>query len=81
MSIDEALERLTRSGANLRFRAFVALCAHFFGAPRIRGSHHIFKMPWAGDPRINLQEDGNQAKPYQVQQVVRALKKLKEQGP
>jgi len=45
------------------------------------GSHHIYKMPWAGDPRINLQEDGNQAKPYQVQQVVRALKKLKEQGP
>jgi hypothetical protein len=38
-------------------------------------------MPWAGDPRINLQEDGNQAKPYQVQQVIRALQKLKEQGP
>jgi hypothetical protein len=37
-------------------------------------------MPWAGDPRINLQEDGNQAKFYQVQQVIRALKKLKEQG-
>jgi hypothetical protein len=38
-------------------------------------------MPWAGDPRINLQEDGNHAKPYQVQQVIRALRKLKEQGP
>jgi hypothetical protein len=37
-------------------------------------------MPWAGDPRINLQEDGNQVKLYQVQQVIRALKKLKEQG-
>ncbi len=43
-------------------------------------TNHIFKMPWAGDPRINLQEEGNQAKPYQVQQVIRALNKLKEQG-
>ena len=81
MSVDEALEGLARAGANLRFRALVALCTHFFGELRIRGSHRIFKMPWAGDPRINLQEDGNQAKPYQVQQVIRALKKLKEQGP
>jgi hypothetical protein len=80
VSIDEALEGLARARTSLRFRALVALCTHFFGEPRIRGSHHIFKMPWADDPRINLQEDGNQAKFYQVQQVIRALKKLKEQG-
>ena len=79
-TIDEALERLTRARANLRFRTLVALCTHFFGEPHIRGSHHIFTMPWAGDPRINLQADGNQAKPYQVHQVLRALQKLKEQG-
>jgi hypothetical protein len=80
VSIDEAVAELEAAGAHLRFRPLLRLCAQFFGAPRIRGSHHIFKMPWAGDPRINLQEDGNQAKPYQVQQVIRALKKLKEQG-
>jgi len=81
VSIDEALAALEAAGANIRFRQLLRLCAQFFGEPRIRGSHHIYKMPWAGDPRINLQEDGNQAKPYQVHQVVRALKKLKEQGP
>ena len=81
MSIDEAIAALEAAGANIRFRQLLRLCAQFFGEPRIRGSHHIFKMPWAGDPRINLQEDGNQAKPYQVQQVIRALQKLKEQGP
>ena len=80
-TIDEAVAALEAAGANLRFRQLLRLCAQFFGEPRIRGSHHIYKMPWAGDPRINLQEDGNQAKPYQVHQVVRALKKLKEQGP
>ena len=81
MSLDEAIAELEAAGANLRFRHLLRLCTQFFGEPRIRGSHHIFKMPWAGDPRINLQEDGNRAKPYQVQQVLRALKKLKEQGP
>jgi hypothetical protein len=80
VSIDEAVEALEAAGANLRFRQLLRLCARFFGEPRIRGSHHIFTMPWAGDPRINLQADGNQAKPYQVHQVIRALKKLKEQG-
>ena len=80
MSLDEALEALEGSGANIRFRALLAIGVQFFGEARIRGSHHIFKMPWPGDPRINLQEDGGDAKPYQVHQVLRALKKLQEQG-
>ena len=80
MSVDEALRGLEGSQATIRFRELVTIATRFFGEPRIRGSHHIFKMPWAGDPRINLREDGNQAKPYQVQQVIRALKKLQEQG-
>src|SRR6266576_1332110 len=80
VSLDEALEALEGSRANIRFRELLAISARFFGAPRIRGSHYIFKMPWAGDPRINLQEEGSQAKPYQVQQVIRALKRLKEKG-
>ena len=80
MSLDEALKALEDAKANLRFRELLAICTRFFGEPRIRGSHHIFKMPWPGDPRINLQEDGSHAKPYQVHQVLRALQKLKEQG-
>jgi hypothetical protein len=80
VSLDEALQALEDAGANLRFRELLALCARFFGEARIRGSHHIFKMPWAGDPRINLQEDGGKAQPYQVRQVMRALKRLKEQA-
>jgi len=47
-----------------------------FGVPRVKGSHHIFKMPWKGDPRINIQKDGKMAKIYQVKLVVKALKKL-----
>lgn len=80
MSLDEALEALENSRLNVCFRVLVACCVQFFGEYRRRGSHYIFKMPWAGNPRINLQENGGDAKPYQVQQVIRALKRLKEQG-
>jgi hypothetical protein len=37
--------------------------------------HHIFRTPWPGDPRINLQKQQGQAKPYQVKQVIAALSK------
>ncbi|HRJ89834.1 MAG TPA: hypothetical protein PLN05_11425 [Pyrinomonadaceae bacterium] len=42
----------------------------------MKGSHHIFKMPWPGDPRLNIQSDKGKAKPYQVEQVIAALNKL-----
>lgn len=80
MSLEEALRALEGHRGQIRFRDLLAICRCFFGEPRIRGSHHIFKTPWLGDPRINLQEDGGHAKPYQVQQVIRALKQLQEQG-
>ncbi len=46
------------------------------------GSHvAIFKMPWQGDPRINLQAGaGGSAKEYQVKQLVKAIEKLKEEN-
>ena len=42
----------------------------------IKGSHHISKTPWKGDPRINIQKEGKMAKPYQVKIVSKALDKL-----
>ena len=61
---------------NVKFDDLISLCTKHFGSPRIRVSHHIFKTPWKGDPRINIQKDGKMAKPYQVRLVVKALKKL-----
>jgi len=50
---------------------------HFFGAPRQTGtSHAVFKMPWPGDPRVNIQNDKGKATPYQVRQVLAAIAKL-----
>jgi hypothetical protein len=64
---------------NVTFDDLVAICKRHCGEPRIRGSHFIFTTPWSGDPRINLQKDGNMAKPYQVRDVIRAIKKLEVQ--
>ncbi|GMO55370.1 MAG: hypothetical protein Ta2A_00140 [Treponemataceae bacterium] len=61
---------------NVKFKDLLQICIKHFGEPRISGSHHIFKMPWQGDPRINIQKDGNMAKEYQVKAVVNAIEKL-----
>jgi hypothetical protein len=64
---------------NVKFIDLIQICTKCFGNPRICGSHHIFKMPWQGDPRINIQKDGNMAKKYQVKAVIKAIEKLKEE--
>jgi predicted RNA binding protein YcfA (HicA-like mRNA interferase family) len=79
MTIEEALSELTNP-KDVRFQRALRICETFFGAPRVRGSHHIFKMPWPGDPRINLQRDGSKVKPYQVRDIVRALERLRLEG-
>jgi hypothetical protein len=76
-SIDQLIEELSEGRSNVRFAYLVRLCQEHFGRERIRGSHHIFKTPWTGNPRINLQRDGSKAKPYQVDQVIAALERLK----
>ena len=80
MTIDEAIRELETNEGHLRFSRLLVICGQFFGKSRIVGSHHIFKTPWTGDPRINLQQDKGTAKPYQVRQVLRSLRRLKDQA-
>jgi predicted RNA binding protein YcfA (HicA-like mRNA interferase family) len=72
------VEKELKNFKNVHFKYLLKLCIKLFGSPRIKGSHHIFKMPWEGNPRINLQRDGKMVKPYQVKQVIAAIKKLEE---
>ena len=51
------------------------VCEHYFGKPRQTGSHAVFKTPWPGDPRVNIQNDKGRAKAYQVRQVLAAIDK------
>ena len=70
---------MRREPANVRFAELKKVCQAYFGKPRQDGSSHaVFKTPWAGDPRINIQDDKGKAKPYQVRQVLLAVLKLEE---
>jgi len=79
MNFKEAHAELTNP-RDVTFANLLKIATHFFGSPRVNGtSHHVFKVPWAGKPWINLQKDGKMAKPYQVKQVIEALEKLEQQ--
>jgi hypothetical protein len=77
MSVDEIVTQMRQSPHNLDFKELVKVCKAKFGEPRQTGSSHmIFKTPWLGDPRINIQNANGKAKPYQVKQVLLAIDKL-----
>ena len=53
------------------------VCDAYFGAPRQKStSHRVYRTPWLGDPRVNIQNAKGMAKPYQVRQVIKAIEKL-----
>ncbi len=78
---DKALEAMRANPKGIRYVDLLAVCEQFFGPARQRaGSHAVFRTPWAGDPRVNIQNDHGRAKPYQVRQVLAAIDKLTEGG-
>ena len=77
-SIEDLVWQLEKNPQNVAFKDLRRICDHYFGEPRTKGSHYIYKMPWPGDPRINIQDDHGKAKVYQVRQVMRAVKKKLE---
>lgn len=75
--LSKILAQMRREPSNVRFSELKKVCRHFFGEPRQDGtSHAVFKTPWIGDPRINIQDAKGKAKPYQVRQVLLAIDKL-----
>jgi len=74
---EKILEQMKREPANVRFGDLQKVCeAHFGKSRNSGGSHLIFKTPWQGDPRINIQNDKGKAKTYQVKQVLLAIERL-----
>ena len=74
---NEIIHRLRANPRGIRFNDLVRICDRFFGESRQRGtSHRVYRMPWPGDPRVNIQNDRGMAKAYQVRQVIRAIEKL-----
>ena len=68
---------MRRNPRDVRFKDLQKVCEAYFGLPRVGGgSHRVYKTPWPGDPRVNIQNDGGKAKPYQVRQVLEAIERL-----
>jgi hypothetical protein len=68
---------MRESPASVIYGDLRMVCVHHFGEPRQHGtSHAVFKTPWPGDPRVNIQNDHGKAKVYQVKQVLAAIEKL-----
>jgi len=75
--IEKLVSQLRKNQKNVRFSDLVKVCNHYFGEPRQQGtSHCVYKTPWAGDPRVNIQEKDGKAKAYQVKQVLAAIDKI-----
>jgi hypothetical protein len=80
-TIENILLRMRRKPENVRFKDLCKVCDHYFGSPRqYEGSHRIYRTPWPGDPRINIQNHKGRAKVYQVKQVLKAIEKLESEN-
>ncbi|MDR3569781.1 MAG: hypothetical protein P4L43_17295 [Syntrophobacteraceae bacterium] len=76
--VEDILEEMARNPADIRFTDLCRVCEHYFGKPRQEGTgHRVYKTPWQGDPRVNIQNRKGKARAYQVRQVLKAVERLR----
>jgi hypothetical protein len=76
-NIKKLLKQIKSNPKGVQFSDLCKICKHYFGNPRQSGSsHRIYKTPWQGDPRVNIQNNKGKAKAYQVKQVLKAIERL-----
>jgi hypothetical protein len=77
--IKKLVAQIKNNSTDVRFDDLAKVCDYYFGEPRQKGtSHRIYKTPWQGDPRVNIQNKQGKAKSYQVKQVIAAITKLEK---
>jgi hypothetical protein len=75
--IGDILTQMKRNPKDVRFKDLCKVCDHYFGEARQGGSSHkVYKTPWEGDPRVNIQSKKGKARAYQVRQVLKAIERL-----
>ena len=75
-TIEALVSEIRGNPTGVRFADLCRVCEHYFGQPRQKGtSHRIYRTPWQGDPRVNIQDDRGKAKAYQVRQVLKAIER------
>jgi hypothetical protein len=80
LKLADIITDMKHNPKGIRFQDLCKVCDHYFGKARQTGSsHRVYKTPWIGDPRVNIQNDKGMAKAYQVRQVLKAIERLEEQ--
>jgi len=77
--IEDILLQMKRNPKGVRYRDLCKVCDFYFGNARQKSSsHRIYRTPWQGDPRKNIQNHKGKVKAYQVKQVLMAIDKLED---
>ncbi len=78
--VERLVDQMRANSAGIRFADLCRVCDHYFGPPRRSGtSHRVYRMPWPGDPRVNIQNAKGMAKAYQVRQVLLAIERVEHE--
>jgi len=73
----DIISEMKNNPAGVRFAELCKVCDNYFGTARqSNSSHRVYKTPWFGDPRVNIQNDKGKAKAYQVKQVLKAIERM-----
>ena len=79
--IEKLIKQIRKNPKNVHFSDLCKICDHYFGESRQSGSSHkVYKTPWQGDPRVNIQNSNGYAKVYQVKQVLHAIERLENEN-
>lgn len=79
VNVAKIVQKAADNPSNVRFDDWMKVCHYHFGDHRQSGSHCVFKTPWPGMPRVNIQNRHGMVAPYQVKQVLSAIDKLKSE--
>jgi len=75
-TVEDIISEMRLNPKGVRYADLCRVCEKYFGQPRQKGtSHRIYRTPWQGDPRVNIQDDKGKAKAYQVRQVLKAIER------
>lgn len=78
--VEDILDQMRSNPNAVKFNDLCKVCDLYFGASRMQGSsHRVYRTPWKGDPRVNIQNAKGMAKAYQVKQVLMAIERIEVQ--
>jgi len=74
---ENIIRQMKQNPNDVRFAELCKICDLYFGEARQKSSsHRIYKTPWQGDPRVNIQNNNGKAKAYQIKQVLKAIERM-----